>query len=609
MTSSPRVLRLSESLINKIAAGEVLERPASAVKELVENAIDAEAGRIRIELEGGGRSLLRVLDDGLGMSREDAVLALKRHATSKIRTDEDLFAIRTLGFRGEALPSIAEVSRFELETGRAGEEAGTRILVDGGELQRVEDAPNPGGTDIRVRRLFFNTPVRLKFLKTPRTEMSHVTQVVTRLAMAHPHIAFQLVSDGRTLLDTPRSDDLAGRVTALLGPSVTRSMHSFAGRAADVGAEGLISDPGLHRSTNAGVHLFVNGRFVRDRTLMAAVLAAFRAWIPKGRYPVAVLFVDVPPDLVDVNVHPAKTEVRFRDGRRLFRFLSTRIEDRLREVVSGSASSELDAILEPQPVQGSIPLPATDSPTFWGARRASLMDRAPVPPVPEERPLAPTAEAPRPPDAGPTLAGAPPLRPDGSGAPLFRDLEVLSRYDGLLLCSGGGDLVVVDPEAARRRVLFDTLCGRVPGEAAASRRLLVPRLVEVDRSTARDLVLFEPLLGDVGVDVSDFGDGTISLHVLPEGGDPLRARPLVEALGGALRGRTPADSRELRLQLAGILVSHLEPRSEEAGSAELAALFVRLDGLDLSLGGPGGGRVCARFSRADVDAWFRKQRP
>jgi len=621
VTVEPTVRVLSGSLINKIAAGEVLERPASAVKELLENSIDAQATRIRVELAAGGRSLLRVVDDGVGMSRVDAVLALKRHATSKIRTDQDLFAIRTLGFRGEALPSIAEVSRFEMDTGRRDEPVGTHLLVDGGEVRRVEDAPNPGGTDIRVRRLFFNTPVRLKFLKTPRTEMNHVTQAVTRLAMAHPHVGFELVSDGRKVLDVAPSDDLEGRLAGLLGRGVVGSMHPFEADAAGLRAEGMVSDPTLHRSSNAGVHVFVNGRYVRDRTLIAAVLSAYKPYLPRGRYPVAVLFVDVPADRVDVNVHPAKTEIRFRDGRRLYRFVSTHLDACLRGLGKRPSMGDLDSVVgapgrgSPAPIQATMPLGETHAPSFWGAQRAHLMERAPprpttspASPAARRRTTRPSASAP---DA-PSLPSAPVPRPDpipqrrldGTDHPRFGDLHVLAEFGSLLLCDDGRDLIVVDPVAARERVLFESLCGRLPEVPARSQRLLVPVLLELDREQVDVLVAFEPILADVGVEVSSFGEGTLSVHALPAGVDARRAHGVVSEIAAALRGRPlKRTGEELRGDLASVLASHCSPTaSARMFPEEVSELFARLDRIDFRLPRPGGRPITARWTRDEIDA-------
>ena len=622
-----RIQVLSDSLINKIAAGEVLERPASAVKELVENSIDAQASRIRVELKGGGRTLMRVVDDGVGMSRPDAMLALKRHATSKIRGDEDLFAIHTLGFRGEALPSIAEVSRFELTTGRRGDEAGTQVLVDGGVVKRFEDAPNPGGTDIRVQRLFFNTPVRLKFLKTPRTEMTHVTQAVSRLAMAHPHVAFELVSDGRKVLDAPRSDDLAGRVATLLGKAVAAAMHPIEAQSAGLRVEGMISDPSMHRSSNAGVHLYVNGRYVRDRTLIAAVLAAFKSHLPRGRYPVAVLFVDVPADRVDVNVHPAKTEVRFRDGRRLYQFLNSRVEERLREIARGvgRASATLDSIVGavlPRAVQATMPLPQTEAPTFWGNQRAKLMDRARPRPTTAPRSAVPVRQTTRPsspvpmprsphgpePSVRPEASGNAP-RMDGSVHPVFSRLVVLSQFaDTFLLCQEGTALLILDQRAARERILFETLSGRA-GDAPVGQRLLVPELVEIDREQADVLTAFEPLLADLGVELSSFGEGTLSVHALPSEVDPRRSHPILCELAAVLRGRSVGWTGErLREDLATVLAHHcLSSAGDRLFPEEIMDLFTRLDRVDMTHEWRGSRPIVVRFTRREVDGWFGRK--
>ncbi|HKR00049.1 MAG TPA: DNA mismatch repair endonuclease MutL, partial [Pyrinomonadaceae bacterium] len=304
---------LSDHLANQIAAGEVVERPASVAKELVENAIDAGARRITVEVEAGGRRLLRVADDGEGMTRDDALLAFERHATSKISSAADLYAIATLGFRGEALASIASVARVELVSKTEDAEAATRIVIEGGRMRDVKDAAHPRGTTITVRDLFFNVPARRKFLRSEATESFHLTNLVTHYALAHPEIAFTLLNNGREVLRAAPAQDLRERAYQVFGAEFLENLLEVGGgheRVARV--RGFVSAPRERRTSRDAQYLFINGRYVRDRLVGRALSDGYRAILPHGVYPAALLFLEVPLEEVDVNVHPAKTEVRFR---------------------------------------------------------------------------------------------------------------------------------------------------------------------------------------------------------------------------------------------------------------------------------------------------------
>src|SRR2546423_14391069 len=304
---------LSDHLVNQIAAGEVVERPASVAKELVENAIDAGAARIEVDVEAGGRRLLRVADDGSGMTRDDALLAFERHATSKIGRAEDLAAIRTLGFRGEALASIASVARVELVTQLADEAEGTRVLIEGGRMRDVQTAARPRGTTITVRDLFFNTPARRKFLRSEATESFHLTNLVTHYALAHPEIEFVLTNNGRETLRAAPAADLRERAYQIFGAEFLDNLLEVNGGLAQVArVRGYVSAPRERRTSRDAQYLFINGRYVRDRLIGRALSEGYRSILPLGVYPAALLFLDVPHEEVDVNVHPAKTEVRFR---------------------------------------------------------------------------------------------------------------------------------------------------------------------------------------------------------------------------------------------------------------------------------------------------------
>jgi DNA mismatch repair protein MutL len=307
----PKISVLPENLSNKIAAGEVVERPASVVKELVENALDAEATRIIIEVEKGGQSLIQVSDNGVGMRRDDALLAIERHATSKISTDDDLFAIKTLGFRGEALPSMAAVSRFALLTRHSTSEAGTEIIVDGGKIKNVSEIGAPQGTMISVKQLFFNTPARKKFLKTVGTEMSHIADIVARMALGHPEVQFRLIHNNKAVKSWPFVSRHFDRVVDVLGKDCRPGLHPIEFDRNGVSVSGWTSSPRITRRTSRGLYIFVNNRFVRDRSIQHGVFQGYAQRLVKGQFPIAVVFIKVPFDQVDVNVHPTKNEVRF----------------------------------------------------------------------------------------------------------------------------------------------------------------------------------------------------------------------------------------------------------------------------------------------------------
>ena len=323
---------LPDHVANQIAAGEVVERPASVAKELVENAIDAGSSRIVIDVEAGGRRLLKVTDDGDGMVRDDAVLAFERHATSKIANSEDLSSISTLGFRGEALASIASVARVELTTKTEAAAVATRVLIEGGRMRDVKDAAHPRGTTIAVRDLFFNVPARRKFLRSEATESFHLTNLVTHYALAHPEIAFTLTNNGREVLHVAPARDLRERAYQVFGAEFLDNLLEVSGGHPKIArVSGFVSAPRDRRTSRDAQYLFVNGRFVRDRLVSRALSEGYRAVLPHGVYPAALLFIELPLEEVDVNVHPAKTEVRFRRA--------AAVADGVREAVRAALAS------------------------------------------------------------------------------------------------------------------------------------------------------------------------------------------------------------------------------------------------------------------------------
>lgn len=409
---------LEDAVIDRIAAGEVVERPASVLKELLENALDAGARRLTVQLKRGGVALVRVIDDGVGMSRDDAMLCIERHATSKIRSSDDLVGVVTHGFRGEALPSIASVSRFELRTRRAEDAVGTRVMVDGGRLVGIKDVACPPGTDVSVRSLFHHVPARRKFLRTRQTELNHCVEAVHRAVMRRPGLDVTLRHDGRELLRAPATVDPAQRVRDLIGKDAA-VLVPVSHEAGEVSVTGLAGPVGTHRaSRTGGTYLYVNDRFVRDPVLTRAVREAYRGLLPKGRHPVVVLSVTVPGDAVDVNVHPAKTEVRFRRPGAI----THAVVDALSAAVRRSTER---VAARPEPRRREEGLPLLDRTPSEGPRPSgSRLSALPAGFV-ADRPV--VAEPPRPPSpsgavdtggpSGPVAAPEPPVGQDGATGP------------------------------------------------------------------------------------------------------------------------------------------------------------------------------------------------
>jgi DNA mismatch repair protein MutL len=605
-----RIRLLPDHVANQIAAGEVVERPASVVKELVENALDAEATRITVETQAGGRSLIRVTDDGVGMGRDDALLSLERHATSKIQRAEDLAAIATMGFRGEALPSIASVSRFVLTT-RERESAspeGTQILINGGKITEVKAGGCAAGTVVEVRQLFFNLPARRKFLRTEETESAHIQHYVTLAALAHPGVAFTFLKDGRVVWQLPavKSGGTAGerlgalreRLRAVLGGeerlltvdvtgdlTVTNETNEASDRvlAAHMSNQrsrmrvwGFIGAPGVSRSTREDQHLFVNRRPVENRGLNYALMEGYHTSLMKGRYPLCCLFVEIDPALVDVNIHPAKREVKFHREfevrrvvmnavRQTLLTFHTQPEEAPSDPVSGAA---LKTTARPAqlPIEPSLPKleldhPAANAPVPQRVEQAPLttgfaLGAKPAQPAPgtsrESKRYAPaelsSANLP-PPEAAQGLPMPSDSAPAGQSVPLLRvPLRMVGVIGKLyLVLESDRGLVLLDQHAAHERVLFEQMLTRVEQSGQApSQRLLLPETLELSIRDATFLRQQMEVLTRLGVSLSEFGERTFLLDALP---------PFVNV----------SDARRFALEL----VDELKAAGEDVNSARL----------------------------------------
>ncbi len=578
-----RIRLLPEQVANQIAAGEVVERPASVVKELVENALDADARRVSVEIQAGGRSLVRVTDDGLGMSRDDALLCLERHATSKIQRAEDLGAIATMGFRGEALPSIASVSRFMLTTRERGQDSpeATQVVVNGGKILEVKAAGGAPGTSVEARQIFFNLPVRRKFLRSEETEAAHVQHYLILAALAYPEVAFVFSKDGRPAWQLPAVSSAAGgRLSALRerlraaegseqkllpvdfsailaepspgeGPDSPRRARSEArDRAESAPGEeqdstdgvlppsspppfhvwGFVGAPGVSRSTRENQHLFVNRRPVENRGLNFALLEGYHTALMRGRYPVCCLFLEIDPGAVDVNIHPAKREVRFHQEGRIRRLVAQAVREALLKYHEAGRESEPAPVPETAKKPDiSAPQTAASPPSVSSATAANpepqelpqlagplSAARAPLTSWPQRAPVEAARSA-----ADPTPAPAPPgPRPviPPASVPLLkvplRLVGVVGRLYVVLESDRG--LVLLDQHAAHERILFEQMLTRLEQQGNAdSQKLLLPETVELSPRDAQFLREQLPSLTRLGVGLSEFGERTFLLDALP----------------------------------------------------------------------------------------------
>jgi len=579
---------LEPGLVNQIAAGEVVERPASVVKELVENALDAGARAVQVDIEEGGLSLVRVVDDGSGMTREDAMLSLERHATSKLKDASGLSSIATLGFRGEALPAIASVARLRIDTCPGGEgeaSAGTRVAVEGGRVLAVEDVARARGTTVEVRDLFFNTPARRKFMRSGPAEAGHASEAVLRLALARREVAFTLRSGSRVGLSTPAGAPLADRVAAVLGREVHRHLLPVDARRGRVHVHGVVASPDRSGATARGLYLFVNGRYVRDRGASFAVLRAYAGSLPAGRYAAGALFLDLPLEEVDVNVHPQKLEVRFADARVAYDAIHQAVSEALRpapwlrhasggrERSEGTEASEMAAVLR------AAEQAAAEPP---GELRLSF-------PLPREGPEA-AADA-----AG--LAPAPPG--------YFGSLRYVGQHARTyLLCEApGGTLVVIDQHASHERLLFHRLRVALRSRELAGQPFLVPPVVALPPPLARAL---EASLADVrrlGIEAEPFGRDSFAVKGAPAllSGVPLA--PLLVDLAQQLEQTARGGAVEEALDhLLATMACHAAVRAHQDLSREEArALLDGLDAVDFKARCPHGRPVVVEVSLVELE--------
>jgi DNA mismatch repair protein MutL len=648
-----RIRVLSDQVANQIAAGEVVERPASVVKELLENSLDAGATRIRVEIEAGGRKLIRIVDNGHGMGRDDALLAFERHATSKLRSSDDLLSIATLGFRGEALPSIASVARVSLETRAAEDEVGTVMEIAGGKLLRVEDAGLPEGTTIAVRDLFFNTPARRKFLRAEQTELGHVAALVTHYALANPGKHFELHSATQALLIAPAVANAGERLYQIFGretfeslipvaaeidfaraglpepPPWKREQNYAAPEPGFVRLSGFVSKPELQKLNRNSIYVFVNGRLIRDKLILHAFNEAYRNIIPPTSFPVVLLFLEMPPQEVDVNVHPAKTEVRFRQGSFVHDFVRDSVRTALMnarpaasffQALSGGARASESLMVDVSP------LPSVDGAVF--EPRALMVEESEgaidpgdvagfalrerlVPPSPGRLGFSGPGMAVGYEEAvGATLTE---LAEEsvGSQATLngLASLKPLGQLrDSFILAVNEEGLWIIDQHVAHERVLFEKILRERQVEAVQRQRLLMPVLVEL---LPEQMVTFAAIAEELernGFEAEPFGPRTLAVKATPVGLEGKELERVLEEVLGVTEKSAQVENEELRrTRIAASIACHaaikvnmvLEP-------AKIDWLLRELGKTEHPMSCPHGRPIALRYSLRDIQRAFQR---
>lgn len=518
-----KIKQLPTSVINKIAAGEVIERPASVIKELLENSVDAGSTRIDVTVEKGGTELIRVTDNGCGIAAEELMLAVASHATSKINSADDLFQIDSLGFRGEALASIAEVSRFTLRSRPADCEAGAELEIVGGKAEPVRPLGCPVGTSIEVRQLFFNTPVRQKFLRTTQTEFGHISEAVTRLALGNPHIHFTLSHGGRVVQDLPPVDDICERINSLFGEVIGESLIPIESQGEKIMLHGYVANPTQSRSNNRMQYLFLNGRHIRDRSLQHALGEAYRGLLLTGRFPICFLHLSMPSEAVDVNVHPSKLEVRFQNGGEIYsqllgslrnKFLTTDLVAR-GNFPQQATGSEQDEVAQSVPQKSEL---------FQWAKNQLDRDASTAftQPYPNREPLRMH-----------TVGSFQPPTENRSDAEVSEDVHLrvdegesqtpqahfqasaLQIHDRYIVTENEEGLEIIDQHALHERILYEQIREKVLSDGIESQRLLVPEPVDLASSEASAVLENRELLAKLGLEIESFGGETVLVAAYP----------------------------------------------------------------------------------------------
>jgi len=576
----PRIHQLPPSVVTKIAAGEVIERPASVVKELLENSVDAGATRIDIELEQGGTELIRVVDDGHGIEPGDLPLVFASHATSKLQDADDLFRIGTLGFRGEAMASISGVARVTVQSRAAGQSTGCELSCNGGELGEVRPWNGAPGTRVEVRHLFFNTPVRKKFMRTISTELGHAVEMVTRLALGNPALHLVIRHNDRLVHEIPADTSLVDRIGLFFGKEVRDALIEVPGEQGPVSLSGYVADPACDRGNARLQYLFVNGRCVRDRSLGHALQEAFRGLLMSGRYAVGFLFLQLPPDQVDVNVHPTKSEVRFRDSQALY------------HLVRGAVKRALLA-------KNLVPRLQVPETTSFASGPSDVFPQASMLP----QPVVPTAEP------SPAAPEAPtPTQYSVLGTQYSVPNRAIQIHDAYLVVETPDGMLVIDQHALHERILYEQLRARVRDGKLEVQRLLIPEPIELTMEQAGAILEARTQLGELGLEVEDFGGGTVAVSSYPAllGRVPVSQifQSVVDVL--ATKDRPPTREQLLDRLLATMACKAAVKAGDRLTPEEIDHLMRLRPTADDSHHCPHGRPTSLVFSRQELDKQFRR---
>lgn len=613
---------LPEDVSNRIAAGEVVERPASVVKELVENALDARATHVAVHAQRGGRTAIRVVDDGFGMDAEDALLCLEAHATSKIRSADDIEFVSSLGFRGEAIPSIASVCHFELRTRPAAADVGTEVLVDGGVIRHVSEVGCPVGTAVTARNLFYNVPARRKFLRAIETEEFHISEVVLLAALAHPGVGFQLTLDHRPILSVQPDNDLYSRATMVLGKEMMSAMLRVEHEEQSIVVSGFVARPGLTRATRREQRMFVNGRPVDSDAIYHTIRDAYHTLVMKGRHPPAVLFVRLPSDAVDVNVHPAKREVRFRDDRMVRGVVGAGIRRALRELASSAtpapaplsrpaprgSPSPMDLIpppsVHPLIVPRGNPISATaghDTHVDHPAPAVStIRDHDTISAAPASM-SSPTAPATTPPSRGGTSVSA-------ATAAQIHQLRVLGTVAELFLVAEGPEgIVLVDQHAAHERIMFEKVLRDLRNRECVRQGLLLPITVEFSAADADVLNRHQEQLGNIGFDIEGFGGNTFVVTAVPAHFPKENIAGILREMVDELQESPWAPKRLDAERVAQIACKAAVKAHDRLSAPEIAGLLHDLARTELPYTCPHGRPTMINISYAELEKRFGRR--
>ncbi len=614
----PRIQQLATTVITKIAAGEVIERPASVVKELLENSVDAGATRIDIEVEQGGSELIRIVDNGCGIHPDDLELAFTNHATSKLATADDLFCVRTMGFRGEALASIGGVAQVSLQSRPADLAAGAEIACRGGILGPVRVWNGAAGTRLEVRHLFFNTPVRRKFLRAPGTEMGHLCEIFTRLALAKPRLHLTLRHNDKNVYEVPGSTSLEDRIALFFGPEVRDRLYAIDVAQGGAHLFGYIADPSCDRGTAKMQYLFLNSRWIRDRSLGHAIQEGYRGLIMSGRYPVSFLFLELPPDHVDVNVHPTKSEVRFRDANALYSLFLHAVRQRLaQENLTGrlhapaaapvpAADAATTAYFSPPPAEQPRSLYSQPGLPSFTKNPQPLPPRngthppAPHPAVPT--PAAPDAPAPAAEVAAPTNGTTHPE------VPRDEEIKAIQLYNAYLVLETPEGMLVIDQHALHERILFEQIKARVRTGTLEAQQLLIPEPVDLSADQAARTLEHRRELATLGLGVEDFGGGTVLVTRYPALLGKRAPGEILKRVVDHLVAKERVPTREQLLSdLMSLMACHAAVRSGDPLTAEeIAALAAQRHLAQDAHHCPHGRPTSLLFTRQELDRQFRR---